>query len=262
MTTAPSLLELQRAFSRNVFADDKVGLESWVEPQGLTAGERLQIYRNMVFNTLSGALKTSYPSVLCLVGADCFDGAAARYIAAVPSRSGNLQDFGEAFPDFLATMPETVELPYLADVARLEWARQESYLAAEARPIAPECLTSLGEEGLAGSVFALHPSVRLIDSHYPVLDIWRFCQEENHDYLRLGEHGQAVLVWRKGTQIVMQAISSSSCQFITGLLAGMPLGAAIGSAGAHDPRFDLSVNLHLLLQNDLLVDFHIVQRKS
>lgn len=262
MTTAPSLLELQRAFSLSVFAGDTAELEPWVEPHGLAAGERLQIYRNMVFNTLSGALKTSYPSVLRLVGTDCFDGAAARYIAAVPSLSGNLQEFGEAFPNFLATMLETVELPYLADVARLEWARQESYLAAEARPIPLESLTSLEEEELARTVFALHPSVHLIDSRYPVLDIWHFCQEENQDYLRLGEQGQAVLVWRKGTQIVMQAISSCSCQFITGLLAEMPLGATIGSAGAEDPRFDLSENLSLLLQNDLLVGFHIVQRKS
>lgn len=262
MTTAPSLLEVQRAFSRSVFANDTAALESWVEPHGLTAGERLQIYRNMVFNTLSGALKTSYPSVLRLVGTDCFDGAAARYIANVPSPSGNLQDFGQAFPDFLATMPETVELPYLADIAQLEWARQASYLAAEARPIALECLTSLEEEELAAAVFTLHPSAHLIDSQYPILDIWHFCQKENQECLQLGEQGQAVLVWRKGTRIEMQAVSSCSGQFITGLLAKRPLGTVVGSAGARDPRFDLSENLSLLLQNNLLVGIHIAQRKS
>ncbi|SMF23138.1 HvfC/BufC N-terminal domain-containing protein [Pseudogulbenkiania subflava] len=263
MTTAPSLLELQRAFSRSVFTGDPAGIAPWVAPHGLTADERLQIYRNMVFNTLGSALKTSYPSVLRLVGEDCFDGVAARYIAAVPSQSSNLQDYGAAFPDFLAAIPETAELPYLADIARLEWARQLAYLAAEATPLAPGRLTERSEDELARTVFVLHPSVHLIDSRYPILDIWRFCQEaDSQDRLQLGGHGQTVLLWRSDTQIAMQTILPGGGCFIAGLLLGMPLGMVIDKAHAQDPAFDLAAHLHLLLQNGLLIDAHIEQGRS
>ena len=49
-----------------------------------------------------------------------------------PSRSGDLNDYGEDFADFLADYPHARELSYLPDVARLEWLVQIVYYAADA----------------------------------------------------------------------------------------------------------------------------------
>lgn len=255
MNTDPSLLELQRAFSKSALNADNSMIAPWITPGGLSTDARLRIYRNIVFNTLTGALKTSYPAVLQLVGEDFFEGAAARYIVITPSLSGNLQDYGEAFPDFLETMPEAAELPYLADVARLEWARQEAYLAAEAAPIAAEALAELSEDQLATLHLSLHPSARLFVSRYPVLNIWQFCQKDVDESLQLGEEGQQVLIWRSGRQITMSPLSPSGAEFIAGLLEGTPLGKVIGMAIERDPDFSLADHLHLLLQEGLLVGY-------
>lgn len=256
MNTAPSLLELQRAFSGTVLRADNSGLAPWVTPGRLSADARLQIYRNMVFNTLTGALETSYPAVLRLVGEEFFKGAAARYIVTVPSLSGNLQDYGAAFPDFLEAMPEAAGLPYLGDVARLEWMRQEAYLAAETAPIAAEILAKLDEKDLAACRLALHPSVRLLTSRYPVLAIWQFCLEEAKEPLQLEEKGQQVLIWRAGWQIAMRPLTHAESEFIAGLLAEEPFGEVIGLPMTLDPDFSLAEQLQLLLQEDLLVGLY------
>ena len=63
-----------------------------------------------------------YPTVEQLVGAPFFRYAAHEFILAHPSKSGNLHDFGEDLPGFLAGFEPARALAYLPDCARLEWA--------------------------------------------------------------------------------------------------------------------------------------------
>ena len=51
-----------------------------------------------------------------------FGEAARQYIVGHPSLSGDLNDYGGEFAQFLAAYPHAADLPYLPDVARLEWA--------------------------------------------------------------------------------------------------------------------------------------------
>jgi len=51
---------------------------------------------------------------------------AQGYVLAVPSVSGDLEDYGSRFPAYLAGVERAHGLPYLVDVARLEWALLQS----------------------------------------------------------------------------------------------------------------------------------------
>ena len=93
--------------------------------RGLAAERRLQVYRNNLEASLGAALAAVYPVVARLVGDDCFRQIGRAYLARVPSRSGNLHEFGAALPEFLAAEPALAGLPYLGDVAALEWASHE-----------------------------------------------------------------------------------------------------------------------------------------
>ncbi|MGH8320535.1 MAG: HvfC/BufC family peptide modification chaperone, partial [Gammaproteobacteria bacterium] len=170
MNTAPSLHKLQTGFARWMLGERGLPLPETVAGNGLDSEARLQIYRNIIFNNLTAALRTAYPAVLKLVGEDFFSGVAARFIRDYPSSSGNLQDFGAAFPECLAAIPEVAALPYLADVARLEWARQQAYLAADAEPLDPYALGTVPDDRQGALRLTLHPSVRLLESPYPILD--------------------------------------------------------------------------------------------
>jgi len=250
MHNTPSLPELQRQFTAAMLGDESTLLGEWVLGRGLTPEARLQIYRNIVFNNHAAALRTAYPAVQKLVGEEFFESAAARYLRDCPTRSGNLQDYGASFPEFLVQLPQAAGLDYLPDVARLEWARQESYLAADAESIAITVLADVEE--LDSLRLQLHPSVRLLSSVHPVLDIWQFCQQSDPEHLQLSGKQQRVLVWRDGVQIAMQEVDATTHALLAALLLGMPLAAAHEDALRAGKDFDLSACLHWLFTTGLV----------
>lgn len=255
MNTAPSLHKLQREFVAWVLGDAGSAAAASVHGNGLAADARLGIYRNSVFNNLTATLATDYPVVKKLVGNEFFDGVAARYIRDIPSRSGNLQHVGARFPEFLMRMPEAASLPYLADVARLEWARQESLLARNATPLDPAQLAHLTEDQLATLSLELHPDVRLVDSTYPVLDIWLFCQEPRDGNLNLGSAGQRVMLWRDGSQISMRAIDAGIHALLSAMQRNVALTSAHDAAVNANPEFDLDAALQILFADGLIVAY-------
>ncbi len=252
MHSAPSLPELQRQFAAAVLDEKSSPLDAWVLGNGLTPEARLQIYRNIVRNNHAAALRTAFPTVLKLVGEDFFESAAVRYLSDCPTTSGNLQDYGNDFAEFLAQMPEASGLAYLPDVARLEWARQESYLAADAESISLIALADIKETD--GLRVQLHPSVRLVSSTHPVLDIWQFCQQSQAKHLDLAGKQQRVLLWRDGTQIAMQEVSGGTHALIAALLKDVTLASAHENALAVDNDFDFSACLHWLFTNGLVIN--------
>jgi len=221
-----------------------------VSGKGLDPAARLQIYRNIVHNNHAAALRTAYPAVLKLVGEDFFESIAGRYFRRYPTRSGNLQDYGAEFPGFLARLPEAAGLAYLPDVARLEWARQESLLAADAEPLS---LTELAEVKESEDLrLVLHPSLRLVSSNHPILDIWRFCQETEPGNLELSGKSQNVLAWRDGPQIAVQEINAGGYGLINALFNNEPLAQAHETALQAAKDFELSQCLHWLFTNGLV----------
>jgi hypothetical protein len=126
-----SLRDLQERFAEAVFNPRSYGLDLPIRENGLNGRRRLRIYCNNVFASLTEALRACYPVVERLVGVGFFAYVANRYIRSHPSTSGDLQEFGSEFPEFLEDFPTTRALVYLSDVARLEWARQYVYHALE-----------------------------------------------------------------------------------------------------------------------------------
>ena len=252
MTTAPSLLELQREFMAWVLGDSSADAAASVRGNGLAPDARLGIYRNIVFSNLTATLATDYPAIKALVGEAFFESTAARYIRDEPSRSGNLQDYGARFPEFLACLPEAASLPYLADVARLEWARQESLLAADAMQLDPARLMDIPDDKQHALQLQLHPSLRLVDSVHPILDIWLFCQNPDGKRLNLDGNGQCVMLWRSDSQIAMRAIDPALRILLHSMQTGASLAAAHYAATAADEDFDLNTALQSLFADALI----------
>lgn len=257
MTTVPSLHKLQQDFMAWVLGDTASCAVDSVRGNGLTREARLGIYRNIVFNNLTGTLATAYPAVKALVGEDFFDNAATRYIREEPSRSGNLQDYGAQFPALLARLPQATSLPYLADVARLEWARQESLLAPDAEALDPARLMDVPEDRQHALRLQLHPSLRLVDSVHPVLDIWQFCQNPEGERPNLSGDGQCVMLWRSANQIAMRAIDAGMRVLLHSMQNGAGLIAAHDAAIAANEHFDLDTALRGLFADALVTAYEI-----
>ena len=62
---------------------------------------------------------------------------------------------------------------YLPDVAKLEWAMDSVFHAADAVPLDLQALAAVPPEVFATLRFDLHPASRIVCSPYPILRIWR-----------------------------------------------------------------------------------------
>ena len=163
----PTLHEIQRAFGASLLSGDDSALAAHIVEDGFTAAERLRIYRNSSRSTITEALRLTYPAVDRLVGRDFFDAAAERLIVAHPPGGGYLNEYGGEFADLLATLPSASSLPYLADVARFEWALGAAASADDAPALNLAALADVDAEQHAFLRFDANPSVRLLELDHP-----------------------------------------------------------------------------------------------
>lgn len=253
MPAAPHLLELQQGFA-DALRGRGDAVSAWVDGAGLDPAARLRIYQHAAAATLTAALRDSYPAVCAMVGDPFFDALAARYRRQHPSIRGNLQHFGENLADFIATMPEAQNLPYLPDLARLEWRRQSAALAADA--VAVDAVGSAAAARVAPDQLRvkLHPSLQLLRSEHAVLTLWQWCRAPTAAAPAL-DGGEQVLLWRDGDGVAMTAVKAATFRCIEGLAEGRDVASAYRDAAAVDSYFQLEPCLRDLLGQGLIVAF-------
>ncbi len=97
----PSLREIQVEISNAIRSESGEFTPMLLRDDGVEPAQRLQIYRNNHRLSSRATLLATYPVIERLGGADWFRQSAARYIASFPSTSGDLQNLGEYYPEFL-----------------------------------------------------------------------------------------------------------------------------------------------------------------
>lgn len=253
MPIAPSLHELQRQFMAALYDPAAPGPLDAIAGHGLAPAARMRIYRRSCNETQTAALRTTYPAVLALVGDAFFDQTARGYRRVHPSQSGNLQRFGDALPAYLATLPACRSVPYMADVARLEWLRQLTILAPDSAPICAEDLAEAIRSAGDALRTVLHPSLHLLESRHPVLTIWNYALHPGNARLTLGNVGESVVLWREDGEVAMASLDPASFACITALAGRSSLGAARDAAASVDSDFDLGTCLGSLAEHGLII---------
>jgi len=254
----PSLRELQRNFSAAIMFDDRAAASALgIVAGGVEPSERIEIYRNNVLVNYRRALAATYPVVRALVCPPFFDAACDAFVRGHASPRGDVNRYGAELATFLATYPPARELRYLPDMARLEWAIDQSNIAADATALDTAALAKVAPGQLAGLQFELHPSVRLIASAFPILHIWQVNQSgfDGDDRVDLGEGADTLLVRRAGDGVVIERIARGDHALLTALAARMPLGEAAERAGKADADFDLATSLRRHVAEQTIVGF-------
>jgi hypothetical protein len=250
-----ALRELQRSFADAILARAPAAFAPQVRDRGLAPAERVQIYQNNVFISLTEALADVYPVVAKLVGEAFFAFLARSYIRAHPSRSGNLHDFGAELPAHLAVLPEAAGLAYLPDVAELEWARHAVFHAADAGTIDARALAAVPDERLEDLRFALHPAVRLLASRYPLLAIWHANQLDPAGEVDLDRGSDCVLVTRRDFDIRMDALTPGEFALLAAFADDLAFGDACERALAAEPGLDLGAAMGRFVADGTLAGF-------
>jgi len=252
----PSLPELQQGFAHALRGERGTSLP--VRARGLSAQQRLQVYRHNHESALLEALRAIYPVTERLVGEAFFATAALSYIGQNPSHSGNIQDYGGALPVFLQGYAPARELAYLHDVAALEWRRLQTAIAPPHQPMDLKALAEVPQEMLPELRFQHQTAARAYDSRFPILSIWEFCQEADPEgELDLDQGGECVLFSRPGHDVQMRLLSPGEYAFLKVLSRGDTFGAACAAALGQEPAFDIQDRFTMLVQEEILTGFHL-----
>jgi hypothetical protein len=216
--------------------------------------KRFAVYRNNVHASLAAALSARYPVIERLVGAEFFRAMVLVFIGQHPPTSPVLAEYGATFAAFLESFEPAQEFPYLADVARLGWARTVAYHAADAEPIAITALAAVPPDALGDARLILHPAAAVVASPYPIVSIWR-TNTHDDDVRPIGpEHGgEAALVTRPQLDVLVTELPSASAAFVEGLIGAGSLGEAARAATATSDAFDLPATLAAIFSSGAIV---------
>ena len=232
----PSLREVQEGMRRCLVAHDDA-VAAFVADDGLAATERLDIYRNTFVSVATRALRLNYPATVRLVGKDFFDATARSYVREHPPVSAWLDQYGEAFADFYEAWPAAASIPYLADVARLEWAVSCALHAEDAGsldPAALPALVALAPDAQADVRFRAHPALQLVHTAFPADAIWRAVLARDDAALAaidIATGPQWLLVERTAQGIAVVSMSEADWRLTWDLCRGRPLQETLDALG-------------------------------
>lgn len=158
--TMSTLAELQRDFQRHVMHGHERIVDAVESTPDVPATTRLAIYSEAYRLRLTDALASTLPRLQQLLGAEEFARIASEYIDLCPSNYPSIRWFG----DRLATLLERSyrHQPWIAELARWEWAIAGSFDAADGEPIGVEALGTIAPEQWPALQFEFHPSVQVV----------------------------------------------------------------------------------------------------
>ncbi len=233
----PSLAELQGAVAARILGRDAPGVEDWVRvPDGVDVATRLAVYTQGYAARVSEALREAFPAVAYILGGASFASLAARYAREVPAGLRNLNHVGAALPAFLADDRLSRDLPFLSDLARLEWAVVECFHGELREPFDVASCSAWDMDDWANARVALQASTAIVRSAWPLRELRDARNSERSAIdVDLVERPDCVLVYRSGFEVVTESIGETEASALVCLRAGQRLGevaAALDRSGA------------------------------
>jgi hypothetical protein len=217
---------------------------------------RLGLYRGNVQANALKALANAYPVVAKLVGDDFFGGLAREFAAATPSSCSDLNEYGEELADFIAAFAPARELPYLCDVARLDWRVHRAHYAADAPLLDVAKLAAQPFDRADGARLVLHPACAIVRSPWPLARLWEIHQPDYDGAFDVDwdARGGAVIVLRPRWRVDVRPIDDACAALLSASLDGAPLAEAVVRALAVDRDFALDSHLADWVRSSIVVD--------
>lgn len=230
----PMLLETQRAFG-DALRGRGAARGGILGARGISADDAIAIYRNTFVSGAVRALRLSCPAVEKLTGADFFARVAEDFVLAAPPVSGCLDDYGADFVGFLARHEALRDLPYIADVARLERAVNLALHADDVTGLDAEAFSAALAIAPSRLVLTPHPSLSLLKLDYPADAIWRaVLAGDDAAMASVVLHGGPVhlMVVRESAGVQVNRLSGDGFTFLSALCSGRSFADSFEAAPA------------------------------
>jgi uncharacterized protein (UPF0276 family) len=233
---ASALADQQQRFADALYGQGAAPLALF---KGDAAAHAFSLYRGNLTVTWEKVLAAAYPVVRALVGAAFFGGLARAYGMAQPSTDPDLNRYGAAFAAFLADFPHVAALPYLADMARLEWALHRAHYAADASGIDAAALAALAPEQLDAIHARLHPACSAFASPWAVVALWLAHQVDDVQFPARMDAPSHALLARPQWKTLVVPVGAGAHAALASLAGGASIGAALDAAFDADDALDV-----------------------
>ncbi|HEU5296960.1 MAG TPA: DNA-binding domain-containing protein [Burkholderiaceae bacterium] len=212
-------------------------LHGWLRETSARAEQGLAAYRGNAAAIVERALAAAFPTVQQLVGEDSFAQLALAFWHRHQPRCGDLARYGDALPAWITDDRQLASEPYLADVARVDWAVHTIEHAADV--VAPPAgLPLLAEREPSQLTLRLRPALALVASRFPVVTIWQAHRRQDADRFApvrqalAEQRAETALIARPQWQAVVSAIDPACARFMNALVDGADVARALDAAGA------------------------------
>lgn len=245
---SPGGLGFARDFARPLLDPERAAPADLAGPHGKALGRRYDVYRNNVTLSLVEALVAIYPAVRRIVGEDFFRAMARLHVRASPPSSRLLFEYGRHFPAFIESFAHTQDMPWLADVARLERAWLDAYHASDAAALPMEALAAVPPDALGGLRFRPHPAARVLHSPYPAVTIFAANRRPGPFSPIHSSAAEDALVSRPDMEVAVRLLPRGGAAFLQGLIDGATLAEAATAAMTQAPDFDLGAAIVAMIE--------------
>jgi hypothetical protein len=233
-----TLAETQALFREAVTSTEPIPPERleacFAGTPGFPAGERVAVYAGMYRGRLADALRQTFPCLALLLGEERFASLCEAYLGHHPSEHHDIGQVGRHLVAFLRHHPDP-DRPDLADLAELEWAREEVFFAPPAGPVGPSALAGLDPGAFAETGLSMSPALRVLPLQHAVAPLWRRL-EDGEPPGPPSPGPAAVAVWRLGFDVFHGPLASDEAAAAERALSGASLARICDAfAGREDP---------------------------
>jgi hypothetical protein len=231
------LAELQHSFQQCLLQPTAQQTQPWVRSGGRAHPARqLAVYQHAYPARLMEVLGNDYPALALALGTGGFEQLAHDYIAAHPSQSFTLRDFGGRLADFIATTTTGVEQPWAAELARFEWSLGLAFDAADTPLAGVEHMAAIAPPHWPVLHFSPHPSVQRLDFCWNTPGMWSALTSEPPQPVSAAVGDTAPwLIWREQLTTRFRSLARDEAAALDCLCRGASFGDACAQlAEYHD----------------------------
>lgn len=221
-----ALHQLQQAFAEALHYQPS-NVSKLIASSQFPAEQLLQVYRNNFIISLSEVLEATYPCIKAVVGEECFSQLARQHVLSHPLRQGDVSRYGEGLADTINNTDKlSLTVPYLADLALLEWCVDRVTYQPVIEPQFPfHKLQGLAEADFPALQFAVPQPTLCLDSDFAVVTLWQMITHHHFEDFDINQPESAVIQHRSD-QILVMNTSQAATAFIALSQQQHPVSAA------------------------------------
>lgn len=219
-----ALAQLQRDLQRHVLSGDGAIADAVNATLAVPAATRLAVYANAYRIRLAEALAANVPQLRELLGPEEFGAIANRYIDEHPSQFASIRWFGDRLAQELER--SHAQQPWIAELARWEWALAASFDAQDAAAIGIEALAAVAPGDWGELRLEFHPSVQRLELQSNAQALFKAMSEEQPaPQPAMLDRPQPWLLWRQDLKTQYRSLEPAEAAALALMSDGGTFGA-------------------------------------